>query len=37
MVLQPGVADPAGPVLGLRAHADGGLPAAHQTPAGEGV
>lgn len=34
VVLQPGVADPAGPVLRLRAHADGGVPAGHQDPAG---
>lgn len=37
VVLQPGVAHPAGPVLGLRAHADGGLPADHKAAAGQGV
>lgn len=37
VVLQPGVADPAGPVYGLRAHANGGLPPGHQTTAGQRI
>lgn len=37
VVLQPGVADPSGPVLSLRAHANGGFPFSHQAAVGQRI